>query len=276
MARWPLLSSAAASALRLGILTSEEDSETAAGVAFGGEEGTRSAELFHQRVDILTQHVAQPGDAATAAGRLIGKDVGLLVSGLTDGDACAAIIDATGRSGLAVINAGARSDELRGCARYAFHVAASQSMYDDALRSIESGSAGAATPPRPVVMWHSSLERFGAGQLNARFQARFGRGMSGEAWAGWMAMKIAIESCLRAASTDSATLRRYLERDDTQFDGHKGVPLSFRSWDRQLRQPLYLIGTGADEVVELPRGGGNGRQRLDMLGTASTTESRCR
>jgi hypothetical protein len=87
-----------------------------------------------------------------------------------------------------------------------------------------------------VVDWHPSLTRFGAEQLNSRFESRFGAPMDSLAWASWMAVKIAAELALRAIS---------LER--LRFDGHKGERLWFRPEDHGLRQPLYVV--AGDKVV---------------------------
>lgn len=81
-----------------------------------------------------------------------------------------------------------------------------------------------------VVDWHPSLTRFGAEQLNSRFEARFGAPMDSLAWASWMAVKIAAELALRGLP---------LER--LRFDGHKGEPLWFRPEDHVLHQPLYVV-----------------------------------
>jgi hypothetical protein len=74
-------------------------------------------------------------------------------------------------------------------------------------------------------------------------------------------MKVLAEAALRARSTDAATLMRYLTSEETRFDGHKGVPLSFRQRDRQLRQPVYVIrfpAAGEDpravQMIESPSG----------------------
>ena len=82
-----------------------------------------------------------------------------------------------------------------------------------------------------------------------------------------MAVKIAWETSLRAGSTDPAALLTFLEKESTQFDGHKGAPLSFRAWDHQLRQPLYAV-AGAKVIAELPDVGKGGEQReqLDRFG----------
>jgi hypothetical protein len=91
-----------------------------------------------------------------------------------------------------------------------------------------------------------------------------------------MAVKVLWESSLRARSGTAGKLTDYLNRDTTQFDGHKGMPLSFRSWDRQLRQPLYVI--GASSVIEVPANAEPGepvRDFLDRLGTPAA-DSSCR
>ncbi|MFL6200711.1 MAG: ABC transporter substrate-binding protein [Thermoanaerobaculia bacterium] len=90
-----------------------------------------------------------------------------------------------------------------------------------------------------IVDWHPSLTRFGAEQLNSRFESRFGAPMDSLAWASWLAVMIAAEMALRATP---------LER--LRFDGHKGERLSFRPEDHGLRQPLYVV-TGCKVVGEV-------------------------
>jgi hypothetical protein len=94
-----------------------------------------------------------------------------------------------------------------------------------------------------------------------------------------MAAKILAEGVLRARSVDGPALIAYLEGRRAQFDGHKGLSLTFRPWDHQLRQPVYLVralpeGTAArdafEHVAELPLGdappGTSSRDFLDRLG----------
>jgi hypothetical protein len=92
-----------------------------------------------------------------------------------------------------------------------------------------------------VALWGSPLERFGASQINQRFRDKYHMEMDGSAWAGWAAVKIVAEAAMRARSTAPAKLAAYLESPTTQFDGHKGWPLTFRRGDHQLRQPLYAV-----------------------------------
>jgi len=107
---------------------------------------------------------------------------------------------------------------------------------------------------RRVVVWHPSLERFGAEQLNARFTAFARMPMDGDAWMGWFALKVIVETTLRVGSTDADRMLAYMRRPTTGFDGHKGMPLRFDERG-QLVQPLYELrasGNGWSVEREIP------------------------
>src|SRR5688500_3133851 len=96
------------------------------------------------------------------------------------------------------------------------------------------------------VTWHSSLNRYGASELNERFARRYGTGMTADAYAGWIAVKAVVEAALRPAATnDKCTALGRL-----RFDGHKGRPLAFDPVSRTLQQPLYLVDSGRAEEVK--------------------------
>lgn len=120
--------------------------------------------------------------------------------------------------------------------RNVFHVASSPEERRKALARFGPAPEGAR-----VVDWHPSLSRFGAEQLNQRFETRFGSRMDEAAWASWMAVMIAAELVLR--SPDPGNLSSRLER--LRFDGHKGARLWF--WGRRLVQPLYVV--AGDQVL---------------------------
>ena len=102
--------------------------------------------------------------------------------------------------------------------------------------------------PRPVVGteglvasgWHWTWERYGAPQLNQRFDRRAGRRMSDVDWAGWAAVRIVVEAIVETRSTEPAVLRQALVSPDLTFDSYKGAPIGFRPWNHQLRQPVLL------------------------------------
>jgi ABC transporter substrate binding protein (PQQ-dependent alcohol dehydrogenase system) len=138
--------------------------------------------------------------------------------------------------------------------------------------------------PRPVVgdaglhaqAWAPHFERYGAPQLARRFARVAQRPMTGFDWAAYMAAKALLQAALEQASgPNAAQVLKALARPDFTLDGFKGVRLSFRPWDRQLRQPLLLtdgvavVGSAPVEGVLHPR------DVLDTLG-ADSAESGCR
>lgn len=139
------------------------------------------------------------------------------------------------------------------------------------------------------TLWHHKLFKYGAEQLNGRFASQFQRPLEAYGWASWMALKILGDAVLRGGSTEADELIRFLESDRGQFDGHKGKRLSFRAWNHQLRQPIYLVrgapGGGGDSwdvfdsVAELPLGEPGpeltSAEFLDELGERRE-EGRCR
>lgn len=265
-------------ALRIGFLPGRDAASASAtrGVTLGVEEAARTGALFGRHVELLTM------DSADWLPHLVGDARPVALIGGFDDAQCEALADFARRAGVPVMNVGCRADRWRSsaCERNVFHVEASESMYADALTA--RGADGEAA--ESAALWHPSLERFGAAQLNDRFRARCAAEMDGPAWAGWMAVKVLWEASLRARSVESAALRAYLERDATQFDGHKGWPLSFRPWDHQLRQPLYLVApldTGGTRVVgEVParRPGEESSSAaiLDQLGGRDLSAAVCR
>ncbi len=138
-----------------------------------------------------------------------------------------------------------------------------------------------------AMLWDPAFRFAGALELNSRFAARWKHPMDGPAWASWCAVKILWEAALRARSTDPAQVVRYLESDRVVLDGHKGIILTFRRWDHQLRQPLEMVRLkrGARDLLEVaePVGGipnvnapgRDPRQVLDQLGDLAP-DSKCR
>jgi hypothetical protein len=235
--------------LAVGVLDGN-DRDRIDGAELGAEEARHAAALFGGSVKLTK---VSPGGASGHS----------ILLGDTDADRCAQLA----RSAL-LMNVASADDALRGdaCAPLLFHVAPSAAMRRDAGRLAGGDS--------DVVAWSSSLERFGADTLNQRFRARFGRPMTEGAWTSWMAMKVLWESAVRAKTVEPHALASYLSRDTTRFDGHKGRPLSFRAWDRQLRQPLYV--KSGDRTIELPNDdGGSPIESLDRIGT-SASETACK
>ena len=90
------------------------------------------------------------------------------------------------------------------------------------------------------VAWHWTYERHGAPQLNSRFQrAANGRRMESQDWASWIAVKMVVQATLRTLSADFQKQRAFILGGEG-FDGYKGLAVSVRPWDQQLRQAVFL------------------------------------
>ena len=138
--------------------------------------------------------------------------------------------------------------------------------------------------PRPVVgdagmaalAWAPHFERFGAPQLARRFARAAQRPMTGHDWAGYMAAKAVLQAALeQPAAPGAAQIMKALTRADFTLDGFKGVRLSFRPWDRQLRQPM-LLSDGVGVIGSAPVDGVmHPKNALDTLG-ADAPETGCK
>jgi len=102
--------------------------------------------------------------------------------------------------------------------------------------------------PRPVVgaidlepvAWHWTWERNGGPQVNSRFQrASKGRRMESQDWAAWIAVKMVVQATLRTRSAEFQQQRAFI-LGGNGFDGYKGLAVSVRPWDQQLRQAVFL------------------------------------
>ncbi|MEP1587047.1 MAG: ABC transporter substrate-binding protein [Tateyamaria sp.] len=101
---------------------------------------------------------------------------------------------------------------------------------------------------RPVVgseglsalTWSPVIEQWGAAQLQNRFRDEHARSMRSADYAAWAAMRTLGEAVTRTNKTDVATLRAYILSDAFELAGFKGRPLTYRTWNGQLRQPIAL------------------------------------
>jgi hypothetical protein len=112
----------------------------------------------------------------------------------------------------------------------------------DSWRRAHSDARGVLS----VDEWHPRLVRFGAGEVNERYARMFGRPMTPIAWCGWSAVKALSECAFQSGGSSAASIEALQQ---LRFDAHKGVALSFDPETRRLRQPLYVVRTGADSGV---------------------------
>lgn len=136
--------------------------------------------------------------------------------------------------------------------------------------------------PRPVAgtaglipsAWHPASEQWGGTQIQNRFAKAIGRRMLSKDMAAWTAARIIGEAATRTQSADPEKLEAFIRGDDFSVAAFKGQKLTFRKWNWQLRQPIFL-GDGRSVVSTSPQEGFLHQiTDLDTLGI-DQPETRC-
>ena len=136
--------------------------------------------------------------------------------------------------------------------------------------------------PRPVVgtqgliasAWHPSHENWGAVQLQNRFREQSGRWMQEIDYGVYLAIRAIGEASVRSKSNRQTAIHEYMLSDRFALQAYKGMPLSFRPWDGQLRQPVLLAAPRAMVAVAPVEGFLHPKSELDTLGY-DQAESAC-
>jgi len=136
--------------------------------------------------------------------------------------------------------------------------------------------------PRPVIgtqgliaiAWHRTHEQWGAVQMQNRFKERAGRWMEEQDYGAYLAARAVGEAATRTKSNELKPVKDYLLSDQFALQGYKGSPLSFRSWDGQLRQPVLLAAPRSLVAVAPIEGFLHPKTELDTLGY-DQPESQC-
>lgn len=137
--------------------------------------------------------------------------------------------------------------------------------------------------PRPVIgtqglvatAWHRTHEQWGAVQLQNRFKEAAGRWMEEADYAAYLAVRAIGEASVRSKSNQAQAIKAYMSSDAFALQGYKGVPLSFRTWDGQLRQPVLLAAPRSLVGVAPVDGFLHPKTELDTLGY-DQPETACR
>lgn len=125
-----------------------------------------------------------------------------------------------------------------------------------------------------AVTWSPVIEQWGAAQLQSRFFKSAAREMEPQDYAAWAAVRTLGEAMTRTTSNDPKTLRDYILSDRFELAGFKGRPMTYRSWNGQLRQPIAVVHPRA-MVAQAPLEGFLHRgNELDTLGL-DKPESKC-
>jgi branched-chain amino acid transport system substrate-binding protein len=93
----------------------------------------------------------------------------------------------------------------------------------------------------PIIWWHE-LNNPTSRAWAARYIKRWGRPPDNQAYGDYVAVHAIAQAIDKAKSTDSAKLVQALEGHTLTgaMDGLKGRPMTFRAWDHQLLQPMYV------------------------------------
>ena len=137
--------------------------------------------------------------------------------------------------------------------------------------------------PRPVIgtqgliasAWHKTPEPWGAVQVQNRFKQQAQRHMEEQDYAAYLAVRAIGEAATRAKSNELKAIKDYLLSSSFALQGYKGSPLSFRTWDGQLRQPVLLAAPRSLVAVAPIEGFLHPKTELDTLGF-DQPESTCR
>lgn len=124
------------------------------------------------------------------------------------------------------------------------------------------------------VAWAPVVEQWGAAQLQNRFADLAGRGMRPKDYAAWAALRSIGEAVTRTNAADPATLRGFILSPDFELAGFKGRPMSYRTWNGQLRQPIPVVHPRAVVAMAPVEGFLHQRSELDTLGL-DEPESAC-
>ena len=213
------------------LLTDAEDGAIARGAAMGAEEMMRTTTLLGAR--FVLHRVA----ATSANVSLDLRAPAFIVLDIATSQACAVSRRFAGQQGVVVLNARVDSG---GCETPPLRLRLPPHQRETLLA--EAGSPGSR-----VEEWHPSLQRFGAQELNERYERWAHAPMSAESWAGWFATKVAAEATLRLPRV---TRQALVGPDAVTFDGHKGSPLRFDA-SGVLQQPVYLIDASGKIIKEI-------------------------
>lgn len=130
-------------------------------------------------------------------------------------------------------------------------------------------------------MWYHGLELPNAQGFTKRFTTKYAQPPENGAWADYTAMKIVAQTFADTKSTDSAALVKHLEKGAT-FDVLKERKGSFRAWDHQLLQEMYIVqvkdkAKSKDkwDIFDIERAIPGARENLEII-QPTQTENPCK
>jgi ABC transporter substrate binding protein (PQQ-dependent alcohol dehydrogenase system) len=136
--------------------------------------------------------------------------------------------------------------------------------------------------PRPVAgtagliaeSWHPAIELWGGTQFQNRFKRLADRTMRPIDYNAWLATRIVGEAAARTKSGKFADLLAYIRSPQFDVAGFKGVGLSIRDWNGQVRQPVLVTTPKLLVSVSPQQGFLHQSSELDTLGI-DKPETKC-
>ena len=123
--------------------------------------------------------------------------------------------------------------------------------------------------------WHRTHEQWGATQMQNRFRRKSGRWMTEVDYSAWVGVRAIGEAISRIKNNSVLDIRKYLLSEKFGIGAYKGVKVSFRSWNGQLRQPILLAAARSMVSVSPQEGYIHPVSELDTMGV-DKPESTCK
>ena len=162
------------------------------------------------------------------------------------------------------------------------------SRYDVLVVADEKGEFGEylayrTWDPRPIVgsqglkpnSWHRTHEQWGATQMQNRFRRESGRWMTEIDYHAWTAVRTIGETVTRIQNNNIEDIIKYLRGSSFGLGAYKGMKVSYRSWNGQMRQPILLAAPRSMVSVSPQDGYIHPFSELDTLGK-DKPESTCK
>lgn len=125
------------------------------------------------------------------------------------------------------------------------------------------------------VAWSRVHEAWGGTQLQRRFERIAQRWMEPLDYAAWIAVRSIGEGATRSGSVAVADIAAYVRSKAFVLGAFKGLGVSYRDWNGQLRQPILLAGPRTLVSVSPQKGFLHQFSELDTLGY-DRPESACK
>jgi ABC transporter substrate binding protein (PQQ-dependent alcohol dehydrogenase system) len=137
--------------------------------------------------------------------------------------------------------------------------------------------------PRPVAgtsglvptSWHPAIELWGGTQFQNRFKRLADRNMRPEDYNAWMAVRMIGEAAPRVQSNDFKKIAEFIKSPKFEMAAFKGLGLSLRDWNGQIRQPVVVTTPKLLVSVSPQQGFLHQFSELDTLGV-DKPETKCR